>query len=154
MSLLGNEKSIKIDLWALRGCHRVSGYRAMAPDFGASAPRAGPARVLSVNKNRYLKYRYIKTGIYNISYIKIRYIIHVSGSNTPMGRWPGEFVAYFGSAGRAEPFESAAPVSQSGWLKACQTLTRISADSKASDGPRPTRRPHPQIPLGAPVATP
>ena len=48
-SLLGDEKSIKIDLWALRGCHRVSEYRAMAPDFGASAPRAGPARVLSVN---------------------------------------------------------------------------------------------------------
>ena len=70
----------------------VFGYRAVAPDFGASAPRAGPARVLSVNKNRYLKYRYIKTGINNRSYIKIRYIIHVSGSNTPMGRWPGEFL--------------------------------------------------------------
>ena len=90
-SLLGDEKSIKIDPWALRGCHRVSEYRAMVPDFGVSAPRAGPARVLSVDKNRYLKYRYIKTGIYNISNIKYRYIIHVSGSNTPMGRWPGEF---------------------------------------------------------------
>ena len=53
MSLLGDEKSIKIDLWALRGCHRVSEYRAVVPDLGASAPRAGPARVLSVNKNCY-----------------------------------------------------------------------------------------------------
>ena len=97
-SLLGDEKSIKIDPWALRGCHRVSGYRAMAPDFGASAPRAGPARVLSVNKNRYLKYRYIKTGIYNFSNVKFRFIIHVSGSNTPMGRWPGELLWRWSSA--------------------------------------------------------
>ena len=39
-------------------------------------------------------------------------------------------------------------------FKACQILLPTSADSKASDGPRPTRRPHPQMPLGAPVATP
>ena len=42
-------------------------------------------------------------------------------------------------------FGSAAPVSQSGVPEACRTLLPISADSKASDGPRPTRRPdHPK----------
>ena len=39
-------------------------------------------------------------------------------------------------------------------FKACRIFSRISADSKASDRPRPIRRPHPQIPPGAPVATP
>ena len=63
MSLLGDEEPIKIDLWASKGCQGVSGYRAGVPDFGASAPRAGPARVLSVYKNRYFKSRYLKTAI-------------------------------------------------------------------------------------------
>ena len=39
-------------------------------------------------------------------------------------------------------FGSAAPVSQSGVARRVGPLCRISTDSKASDGPRPTRRPH------------
>ena len=41
-------------------------------------------------------------------------------------------------------FGSAAPVSQSGVPEACRILLPTSADSKASDGPRPTRRPEPR----------
>ena len=59
-----------------------------------------------------------------------------------------------GSAGRAEPFKSAAPVSQSGVPEACRILLPISADSKASDGPRPTRRPCTQTARKSPVADP
>ena len=61
---------------------------------------------------------------------------------------------FVGSAGRAEPFKSAAPVSQSGVPEACRILLPISADSKASDGPRPTRRPCTQTARKSPFADP
>ena len=35
--------------------------------------------------------------------------------------------------------------------KACQTFTQTSADSKASSGPRPTCRPHPELRLFQPL---
>ena len=39
-------------------------------------------------------------------------------------------------------------------FKACRTFTRTSADSKASDTRRPTRRPHARIPGKVHVADP
>ena len=80
-------KIYKIRPWSVQGLERTQRGSCDGTRFRCKCPQGRTPRVYYQNTNTGI----IKNRFENTGFIKTGYKKSESGSNTPMGRWPGEF---------------------------------------------------------------